>query len=307
MWCGRSAIGLGIGFRGAGAMLVGLALATAVAAQDRPTGRENLVPGGLDTEHIFGFTEGSDIGVPGEIELETEITGRSGRRVGRFRAVDGGVVLKVPLADFVRIAPGISVHAYDLAGMPGLDDRSARGINGAFLETRLRLLDRRSSPVGLTLNVVPGFGGIDGGSGRPAASYGTDAALLADWEIVPGSLVAAVNLGFSTAAVRVAGTGERLRGSGAEVGAAFAYEVGSGLFLGAEARYARAYDGLGLNAFLGEAVYVGPTLYTTLTPQAWISVAWNAQVAGDAPGERGGLDLTNFDRHQVRIRVGYNF
>ena len=36
-------------------------------AQDRPTARENAAPAGLDSEHLFGFVEGSDIGVPGEV------------------------------------------------------------------------------------------------------------------------------------------------------------------------------------------------------------------------------------------------
>jgi hypothetical protein len=38
-----------------------------------------------------------------------------------------------------------------------------------------------------------------------------------------------------------------------------------------------------------------------------MSVAWNAQVAGRVVGEPGALDLTNFERHQVRFRLGIEF
>lgn len=284
-----------------------LAGALPAPAQDRPTARENAAPAGLDSEHLFGFVEGSDIGVPGEVEFEFEATGRSGRGGGRFRAVDGGLVLKIPLDASFRIAPGIGFHGFAAAGVPGLADRGTGGLSGAFLETRLRLIDRREGPFGLTLNVVPSVGRVDTSSGLPAESYGLDAALLADWEIVPGSLVAAVNLGFSLAAARLDGSGERLRGSGLELAGALAYEAGPGLFVGAEARYAQAFEGLGLDRFSGRAVYLGPTLYATLTPQAWASFTWSFQVAGSAEGAPRPLDLTNFDRHQTRLRFGLSF
>jgi hypothetical protein len=40
--------------------------------------------GEVDTEHMFGFTEGSDIGALGEKELETDSTGRFGRKTGSY-------------------------------------------------------------------------------------------------------------------------------------------------------------------------------------------------------------------------------
>ncbi|GJD81366.1 transporter [Methylobacterium gregans] len=284
-----------------------LAGALPAPAQDLPTARENAAPAGLDSEHLFGFVEGSDIGVPGEVEFEFEATGRFGRGGGRFRAVDGGLVLKIPLDTSFRVAPGIGFNRFAAAGVPGLADRAAGGLSGAFVETRLRFLDRRDGPFGLTLNVVPSVGRVDTGSGLPAESYGLDTALLADWEIVPGRLVAALNLGFSLAATRLDGTGERLRGSGLELAGALAYEARPGLFVGAEARYVQAFEGLGLDRFSGQAVYLGPTVYATLSPQAWASFTWSFQVAGSAEDVARPLDLTNFDRHQTRLRFGLSF
>jgi len=40
---------------------------------------------GFDTEHIFGFMIGSDVGNPGERELQTETTGRFGKGSGTYR------------------------------------------------------------------------------------------------------------------------------------------------------------------------------------------------------------------------------
>ncbi|MDP4023101.1 hypothetical protein Q8W71_10740 [Methylobacterium sp. NEAU 140] len=278
----------------------------AARAQSLPTAAENLTPGDIDSEHLFGFTEGSDIGVPGEAELEWETTGRLGKRLGRFRAFDSGFAVKVPLTQDFRLAPGLIFNAHDV-GLPGDPARTTGGFNGGFLEMRVRLLDRRAAPFGLTLNIVPGYGTVDGGSGAPARSFGTEAGLLIDRELIPGRLVAALNVSVAFSTTRLGGAEAPALASGAEVSGALAYQVRPGLFLGGEARYVRAYAGLALDRPVGAAVYLGPTVYTTLTPHAWASVTWSFQVAGQASGEPGPLDLTSFDRHQLRLRVGYSF
>lgn len=292
---------------------IGIVLAAAAAflAASKPgaarDGTDGVVPHGIDTEHLFGFTEGSDIGIPGERELESETTGRFGRRGGRFRAIDTSLALKVPLSEWFRIAPGVALARYDITGVPGLTDRTSGNFNGAFLETRFRLLDRASAPFGLTLNVVPSFARVDPGTGFAARTYGSEFGLLADREIIPGQLVAALNLGYGIAALRPRGTNAVVEGSGTEVAIAVAYQIRPGLFLGGEVRYLRAYGGLGLDRFAGHAAYLGPTLYTALSDRAWASFTWSTQVAGRAQTVPGGLDLTNFDRHQMRLRVGYSF
>ena len=42
---------------------------------------------GIDTEHLFGFMIGTDIGNVGEREFQSETTGRFGKNGGRYRAV----------------------------------------------------------------------------------------------------------------------------------------------------------------------------------------------------------------------------
>ena len=287
------------------AVLLGSAPAPA-RAQSLPTAAENLTPGDLDSEHLFGFTEGSDLGVPEEAELEWETSGRLGKRLGRFLAIDSSLALKVPLTSDFRLAPGVSFNAYDI-GAPGSPARTTGGFNGGFLETRLRLLDRRTALVGLTINLVPSYGTVDSGSGAPARGFGTELGLLADRELIPDRLIAAVNVGIALSSVRMNATDERLAGSGVEVAGALAYRVQPGLFLGGEIRYARTYEGLTLDRLAGQAAYLGPTAYVTLSPQAWASFTWSFQIAGRAVGEPGSLDLSGFDRHQMRLRVGYSF
>jgi hypothetical protein len=91
------------------------------------------------------------------------------------------------------------------------------------------------------------------------------------------------------------------------ISGALAMRVGSGLFIGGEIVYRRLYDGLGLDGLAGNALFIGPSLYATLSGHLWASLAWNMQVAGHAADRQGALDLVNFERHRLLLRFGYNF
>jgi hypothetical protein len=84
-------------------------------------------------------------------------------------------------------------------------------------------------------------------------------------------------------------------------------QVLPGAFIGAEARYLRKYDGLGLNSLAGQGLFLGPTTFVRLSKSFAISGAWSIQVAGRASDMPGSLDLTNFARHQALLRIEYNF
>jgi hypothetical protein len=95
---------------------------------------------------------------------------------------------------------------------------------------------------------------------------------------------------------------------GTTVGAALAltHQIAPNIFLGAETRYLRAYDGLSLATYHGDAVYAGPTL-TLVKNGAFASLAYNGLLGGHEKGLSNGLDLTHFERHQLRLKVGLHF
>ena len=65
-----------------------------------------LLPGGvraegIDTEHLFGFMIGTDVGNVGEREFQTQTTGRFARNGGNYRAIGQELELEfVPLKNF---------------------------------------------------------------------------------------------------------------------------------------------------------------------------------------------------------------
>jgi hypothetical protein len=263
--------------------------------------------GEVDTEHMFGFTEGSDIGEAGEKELEADSTGRFGKFGGSYNNVATALEAKYSFSDRFRLSAVATVAYYDITGVNAIDDRRQGALQSVSFDARFRLLDREHAPFGLTLSVEPHRGFADEMSGEPGDQYGAEFRVLADRELIPGRLFAALNVSYEPEQTRLRGSGETLRESTLGIGAAIAMQVMPNVFVGAEARNLRHYDGLGLNGFAGQALYIGPTFYATFGERYFVSAAWNVQVWGAVAGTSGVLDLDNFERHHVKLRVGARF
>jgi hypothetical protein len=260
-----------------------------------------------DTEHLFGFTEGSDIGERGEKEFEAESIGRFGRQGGSYAAVSTALEAKYTPADYFRMSGRVIVASYSLSGVPGFSDHDGLTLQGVALDLRYRVLDREKAPFGLTLAFEPLRGFADQASGAPADQSAGTFSLLVDKEIVPKRVFAAFNLLYEAEVTRVRGTDAIERESVLGARGAVAAQVQPGFYWGAELRYLRHYDGPALGSFTGDAVYAGPTLYAKL-PRTWsLSAAWNVQIAGGRNGLPGSLDLADFERHQAKLRLGFTF
>jgi hypothetical protein len=261
---------------------------------------------GIDTEHIFGFMIGADVGDVGEREFQSQTTGRFGRNGGTYRTL--GQELEVELVPFrnFRIEVGADFAAHDISGVPGLEDRRQLALQGGTLDLRYKLLDRDSAPFGLTFGVESGFSRIDDTSAAAVRNFATQFTVALDRELIP-NLIAAVNLSYQSEWTRFFATGAAEQES--TIGAAFGLmaQLRPGILVGGEARYFRKYEGIGLEEFAGQAFYVGPTAYFQLSERSRVTATWSVQAWGRPTGSNAALDLVNFERHQARLVFGVNF
>jgi hypothetical protein len=261
----------------------------------------------IETEHLFAFTIGSDVGEAGERELEGSVTGRFAKRSGSYDAGSSTMSVEfVPIPNLRTELTG-AVVSYDIAGVSGFADQRYTAFGGLSADIRYRILDRATAPFGFALGAEPHWGRADDVTGEPASQYGVDLVAAADWEIIPDRVVAAFNLLFQPETTRSRATGIWSQESTAGVAVALMAQVHSGIFVGGEARYLRRYDGLGLDMLAGQGFFVGPTIYLKLSERAWIAAGWSAQVAGQATTSANSVDLVNFERRQARLLFGVNF
>lgn len=261
----------------------------------------------IDTEHLFGFVIGTDVGSLGEREFQSQTTGRFSKAGGSYRAIDQELELEFVPTDNFRIEVGGSFASYDINGVPGFEDRNQLDWQGASLDLRYKLFDRKVAPVGLTFALETHADRFDDITAAPARKYGTELTLALDRELIPNRVVAAFNLLYEPEWTHFLGTGLTEQQSTAGAAVAVMAQIRPGFLIGGEARYLRQYDGIGLDNFAGQALFAGPTAYWQLSERSRLTVAWSAQVWGRPAGSSAALDLVNFERHQARVIFGVNF
>ena len=271
-----------------------------------------LLPGGvcaegIDTEHLFGFMIGTDIGNVGEREFQSQTDGRFARNGGSYRAIGQEFELEFVPVKNVRVELGTSFASHYIRGVPGLDDRRQLSWEGVSVDLRYRFLERDAAPFGFTFAVENHASRIDETTAAAVRSHGTELTAAFERELVPNVVVAALNLTYQPEWTRIIGTGAAEQEStiGAAVG--LMAQLRPGFFLGGEARYLRRYEGIGLEELAGQALFVGPTAYFQLSPRTRLTAAWSTQAWGRPAGSNAALDLVNFERHQARLIFGVNF
>jgi hypothetical protein len=290
------------------AMLPTLFIGAPGFAGETPT-RGGAAPGveEIDTEDLFGFVGGADIGPAGHQEIEADTILFSGKSSGTYNSTAALFQYKYTAFTNFRVTGAATLAYYNISGVAGLNDLQSAAVQSLSFDARFRLLDRGNAPFGLTLSLSPHWGFADEISGVQLNHFGWQALLLADRELVPNRVVGAFNLLFDTDRTRLLPNHAVEQEPTPGIGSALAMQILPGLWLGGELRYLRSYDGAALETFSGQAIYAGPTLYTRLGKQGWMSAAFNIQAWGRAVGVPSALDLVNFERYQAMLRLGFEF
>jgi hypothetical protein len=278
-----------------------LSFAAGAQAEDDATFHE------LETKYIFGnFTVGSSTGIEGERALEPDTTADFGKRSGHYGASQTELEYEYTPSQYVQIEFGPTVSAYDIHGVPGLDDANMAAINGFSGEIRSVLIDRGPSPFAVTMSLEPEFRSRDETSGVKVVNYELEAKLEADAELIKNRLFLGFNLLYEPETTR-ADLG--IWQSEATVGAsaALALQIVPNVVIGADLWYLRHYDGIAFGTFTGDAVYLGPTLFWKISSKVLMSAAWETQVAGRQVGVMPALDLTDFSRQRARLLFEFEF
>jgi len=276
-----------------GLLTVGVALLSSLAlAQEKQAGTA------VDSEHIFGFTEGADIGDKGESELESITIGRLGKQ-GDFAILTNETSYRYGVEQSFRASVGILTDYYSVHDTPGHLDRTGLRQSGVTSEFRWQFSEHDSAPIGLTLSLAPTWRSVNDPTPGQGQSFTLPVSLLADHVFIRNQLYAAVNVTVTPTFSSVARLWQSTQPL--ELSAALAGALGDRIFLGGEVRWA-AQNLIG--PFGDRALYIGPSLYVKLQENLTVKAAWSAQVPDLFAGR---MNLANYERHQVLLQFAYGF
>src|SRR5690348_4005386 len=121
----------------------------------------------IETKYVFGFTEGSGIGLEGEKEFSFDTEARIGKSGGHYWGSESKLEYEFTPNQFVQFEFGPFISAHSIHGVTDLDDRDQIAFGGFFGEIRYLLLDRGpSSPLAVTLSAEPEWRHIDETNGQ---------------------------------------------------------------------------------------------------------------------------------------------
>ncbi len=196
----------------------------------------------FETKHLFGFTEGVDVGTVGDKEAETEISTAIGKRSGgRYGAEEQELALEfVPTS---RFSYEMSLHGVSqtMANVPGLDNLAQTTFSGLSIMPKWVVLTRGvDAPFGLAISAKPEWDRIDPISGVHTSDYGVQSKIHLDANLIPQKLYVASNLVFSPEIQHQSGAGAS-QYSVAGVTGAVAWRLTPDVGLGVEVEYYQAY------------------------------------------------------------------
>jgi hypothetical protein len=187
--------------------LVLTAIGGAVHAQGASTWRE------IETKYIFGFTEGSGIGLEGEKEVSLDTEARMGEgsssRLGpsRYRASETKLEFEFTPNQYVQFEFGPFLAAHSIRNVPGLGNLDQFTVGGAFAEVRYIVLDRGpNQPLSVKLSAEPEFRRYDETGGDKVTNYELELKVNADLELIKNRLYLGGNLLYEPETTHEPGT-----------------------------------------------------------------------------------------------------
>lgn len=264
----------------------------------------------IGTEYLFGFTQGTDIGQPGEKEIGWQSVGAFNKRMGNYKTWEHELEFSYTASENIYLALGILGVSAAVTNVPGLDDRHVNTFSGLSGELRWLIINRGpGKPVGLTLSVEPEWSRIDDGDGSRVRKYAVETTLAADTELVPDRLYLGANVVYEPEIIHSFADNTTAHESSLTFRTALSYRLLPWLAVGPEFQHMRAYDmGIGLNHYVGYANFVGPSVYIALGPKATLTFSWGHQVNGksiEEPDQK--LNLVDFSRDIGRIKANFEF
>lgn len=266
---------------------------------------------GFETKHLFGFTEGTDVGEVGEREMEFETTGTIGKfGGGRYNGLEQLATYEV--AATARFGYEVSLHglSQQMANVPGLGNLSQTNFSGvSFMPKWIFLTRGVDAPFGLAASIEPGWDRIDPVSGAHAHNFAMPVKLYLDAELIEKKLYFAANLLYAP-------EWENQQGYGvghyalAGASAALSYRVTPKVTFGGEVEHYEAYAALGFSNWAGSGTYIGPTFHFQIADNAFVAGAWSVQVANRIPAGAEGLasyNQSDFSAQRGRLTFAIGF
>lgn len=266
-------------------------------------------------EQYFGYTYSAEVLPRARTEAEFWATDRRGKADGHYDAQDYRLELEHGFTDRLTVSGYANFVSHDIHGNPGLEDISRNfAFQGLSTEFKYNVLSPYKDGLGLTLYAEPGWSRIHSVEGKKGGEYELELKAILQKNFLDDRLVWAANLTFEPEWEReteqdplTGAIGKRWEKElKAEASSGISYRFAPGLYAGVEGRYSSVYpdwtDGLHRKTY---AVFAGPAIHYG-GKAWWATLSYQPQLFG-SPSPGGSLALDEYEKGEIRLKIGHNF
>ena len=266
-------------------------------------------------EQYFGYTYSAEVLGKGATEAEFWATDRRGKAGGHFDAQDYRIELEHGVTNRFSIAGYANFAGHHIHGLePDFEttdrDLAVRGLSAEF---KYNVLSPYKDGIGLTLYAEPAWSRIHAG-GEKGTELELELKAILQKNFLDDRLIWAANFTFEPEWEKEKEIEETTGRSQIEwekelkleVSTGLTYRFAPGWYAGVEGRYASVYpdwtNGLHRETY---AVFAGPTIHYG-GKKWWATLSYQPQLFG-APSPNGNRALDEFEKRELRLKIGYNF
>ena len=266
-------------------------------------------------EQYFGYTYSAEVLGKGETEAELWATDRRGKDDGHYDAQNYKFELEHGVTNRFSVSGYGNFVSHHIRGLDPDFERTDRNFafQGVSAEFKYNVLSPFKDGIGLTLYAEPGWSRIHSVEGEKGTEYELELKAILQKNFLDDRLIWAANLTFEpewekeNAEVSPGVTDtEWEKELKIEVSSGLSYRFGRGWYAGLEGRYASVYphwtDGLHRETYV---VFAGPSIHYG-GKKWWATLTYLPQLFG-SPSPGRGLALDEYEKRELRLKIGYEF
>lgn len=267
-----------------------------------------IVPQARADENVFAYSYGSETLPKGGTEAYLWATDRRGKGAGSYSAQDYKIELEHGFSDRFQASTYVNFVSHHISGLePALDDQRRNfAWNGMQASFKYALSSPYKDGLGVAIYVEPGFARYGKKSGERANQVSLETKLLLQKNFMADKLIWVGNV-TAEQEFEHAGGGEWESELEFELSSGLAYQVAPGWHVGGEGRYTAAYEDFP-NRFkrADYALFAGPTVHYA-NRKWWATLSYQAQINGGPAVRSGSRNLADYEKREMRLKLGYNF
>jgi hypothetical protein len=259
-------------------------------------------------ENYFAYSYGSETLPKGKSEAYLWVTDRRGKNLGSYDAQDYKIELEHGFSDRFQASLYMNFTSHHIDGLePELEDQHRNfGWNGMQASFKYAFTSPYKDGIGVALYVEPGFARYGKKSGERETQLSLETKLLLQKNFLDDKLIWVGNITAEQEFEHEGGDDWESELE-FELSSGLAYNVAPGWHLGVEGRYTSAYENFPEEFHRSDyALFVGPTVHYA-TRKWWATLSYQPQVDGGPNIRSSSRNLADYEKREIRLKLGYNF